>query len=102
MTVALSLERYLAVSKPVEYHQMTNNPSKAPRLVAYCISVVIFSVVFNVPKFFELKLNIFNATNSSVSTKKFLIQLLSLDKNSSSISDRLILFKNLRIPLFSQ
>jgi len=67
ITVALSLERYLAVSKPIEYHHTLNSSSKMPRVWAYCISVVVFSVLFNIPKFFELRLTVLNVTDSEVS-----------------------------------
>ena len=56
MTVALSLERYRAVWRPVEYHNQCIgvNPWKRA-LVSYLFPVMVFSTLFNIPKFFEIE-----------------------------------------------
>ena len=56
MTVALSLERYRAVWRPVEYHNQCIgvNPWKRA-LVSYLLPVMLFSILFNIPKFFEVE-----------------------------------------------
>ena len=56
-TVVLAVERYLAVTRPVEYHlavvaAATNQPWR--RVMQYMIPTVIFCILFNLPKFFEL------------------------------------------------
>ena len=52
MTIALAHERYLAVSNPVKYNQSSLNPkSQTIRVLTYVISVVIFSIVYNIPFF---------------------------------------------------
>ena len=48
--------RYLSVSKPIEYHNtVTASQSKWPRILRYILPVLIFSTLFNLPKFFELR-----------------------------------------------
>ena len=54
MTTVLAMERYLAVSKPVEYHNTVNCGRKWRRIVGYVVPVVLLSSAFNLPKFFEL------------------------------------------------
>ena len=54
MTVVLALERYRAVWRPVEYHNTVNASAKPwRRVMVYTLPVVIFSILFNLPKFFE-------------------------------------------------
>lgn len=57
MTVVLALERYRAVWRPIEYHNNVNSSPHPWRRVlkSYIIPVVLFSVLFNLPKFFETK-----------------------------------------------
>ena len=55
ITVVLALERYRAVWRPVEYHNIVNGSNPWRRVASYIVPVVIFSVVFNIPKFFEAK-----------------------------------------------
>ena len=56
MTTVLAMERYLAVSKPVEYHNAVNGGRQWTRIVRYVVPVIAFSVAFNIPKFFELQI----------------------------------------------
>ena len=64
------MERYLAVSKPIEYHNAVSNSSKWPRILAYVLTVIFFSVIINVPKFFELTVARKNISSDPVSYHK--------------------------------
>jgi hypothetical protein len=56
ITVALALERYRAVWRPVEYHNKCKGVNPWRRVVlSYVMPVIIFSAFFNIPKFFEVK-----------------------------------------------
>jgi len=55
MTVILAMERYRAVSKPIDYHTIIVSGKQWQRVFRYVIPVVFFSLIFNMPKFFELK-----------------------------------------------
>lgn len=67
ITVALAMERYQAVSKPIEYHNAVSNSSKWPRIMAYVLAVIFFSVIINVTKFFELTVARKNVSSDPVS-----------------------------------
>ena len=59
-TVALSLERYRAVWRPVEYHLRIQGVNPWNRvIVSYVLPVVVFSLVFSIPKCFEIKFETF-------------------------------------------
>jgi hypothetical protein len=51
-TLAVSLERYFAVCKPLWIHIRRCHPAN------YIVSVVVFAVAFNVPKFLEFEVSI--------------------------------------------
>ena len=55
-TVVLAVERFLAVTKPMEYHFAVVAAANQPwhRVMRYMVPTVVFCVVFNLPKFFEL------------------------------------------------
>lgn len=55
MTVVLALERYLAITKPIEYHNAIQGANPWKRVWMYIIPVLILSTVFNLPKFAETK-----------------------------------------------
>ena len=55
MTVILAMERYRAVTKPIDYHTVMVSGRQWQRVFHYVIPVVVFSLVFNMPKFFELE-----------------------------------------------
>ena len=57
VTVVLALERYRAVWRPIEYHNNVNSSPHPWRRVfkSYIVPVVLFSIFFNLPKFFETK-----------------------------------------------
>ena len=48
-TLAVSLERYFAVCKPLWIHIRRCHP------VNYIVSVVVFAIAFNIPKFLEFE-----------------------------------------------
>ena len=54
MTVILAMERYRAVSKPIDYHTIIVSGKQWQRVFRYVIPVVCFCLIFNLPKFFEL------------------------------------------------
>ena len=54
MTMAVGMERYIAVTYPMEYTLVANDTSShKTRLAKYAIPITIFSILFNLPKFFE-------------------------------------------------
>jgi hypothetical protein len=55
MTVILAMERYKAISQPIDYHAIIVSGRQWQRVFRYVIPVTFLSVLFNVPKFFELK-----------------------------------------------
>ncbi len=52
-TLALAVERYLSVARPLQYHLSIVGPWA--RAWRYAAPTFTFSVAFNLPKFFELK-----------------------------------------------
>ena len=65
MTVILAMERYRAVSKPIDYHTIIVSGKQWQRVFRYVVPVVMFSLVFNLPKFFELKTQEIQAQSSN-------------------------------------
>ena len=45
----------MAVTRPVEYHMATVSSGPWRRVACYMVPTVLFSVLFNLPKFFELE-----------------------------------------------
>ena len=58
-TGAISVERYLAVCRP--FYTATENNWSAKR---YIIPILIFSLIYNVPRFFEMRTQIIEAPNT--------------------------------------
>ena len=54
-TVVLAVERCLAVAKPIEYHNAIQGTNPWRRVFHYIVPVIIISVVFNTPKYFEIE-----------------------------------------------
>ncbi len=54
-TLALALERYRAVWRPVEYHNKCKGANPWRRVAGYVVPVCVFSAVFNIPKFLEVE-----------------------------------------------
>lgn len=67
-TVVLAVERYLAVTKPVEYHFAVVAAANQPwrRVMRYMIPTIVFCVIFNLPKYFELVKPIFSCTRAKI------------------------------------
>ena len=53
-TLALTLERYQAITSPIKYRNRTANISLGKRLLFYILPVMIFSFLYYSPKFFDL------------------------------------------------
>lgn len=57
MTVAIALERYVAVHYPINYSQAMNDVGALRgRMMKYLVPVVTLSILMNVTKFFEIEL----------------------------------------------
>ena len=60
-TIVLAFQRYLAISRPIEYYvdnsvvSMGNGPN-GRSILRYMAPVMLFSILFNLPKFFEIDL----------------------------------------------
>ena len=57
MTVALAKERLRAISDPIDYHAIIVSGRQWQRASNYAIPALLTSIVFNLPKFFELKVD---------------------------------------------
>ena len=56
ITVALALERFRAVWRPIEYHNKYKGVNPWKRILKYYIApVIVFSVIFCAPKYFEIE-----------------------------------------------
>ena len=58
MTVVLAMERYLAVSRPLEVYMRAGGAQGDggwPKVALYVGPVLAFSILFNLPTFFEFK-----------------------------------------------
>ena len=70
--MVLALERFLAVSKPIEYHNATQGMNPWRRGLNYVIPVMVFSTFFSIPKFFETKVVVFHRLYSNASDYTFI------------------------------
>ena len=55
MTVGLACERYISIAKPY-LQRIRQGENTCQRLVCYVVPVISFSIVFYIPKFFDLRL----------------------------------------------
>ena len=56
MTLAVGMERYIAVYYPIEYSMVANDASShSKRLIKYVLPITLFALIFNIPKFLESK-----------------------------------------------
>ena len=62
MTVALTVERYLAVCKPFLFRNLNLKNSAILRLTLYLLPVIVISIAVNVPKFLEMTVSLENNT----------------------------------------
>ena len=66
MTLAITYERYLAVSDPTSYRVLTiDGEAQKQRLYLYLVPIIFVTILFNIPQFFAFKLNI-NSENNSI------------------------------------
>ena len=63
MTLAVTVERYIAVCRPHQYRTISQTMSNIKRLLVYIIPVTTISFALNIPKFMEVKLTEKNGTN---------------------------------------
>merc|ERR1712110_899109 len=56
MTVALTIERWMAVCKPIMYRNMNQTMSTSRRVAMYVTPVAILSICLNIPKFMETQI----------------------------------------------
>ena len=65
MTVAIAHERYDAIRQPVQYRQMMIDLDvRRKHFMKYILTIVLISLIFNVPKFFEIKIQWIHITES--------------------------------------
>ena len=55
MTMAITVERYLAVCHPHRYREINSTMKPLSRVLLYTIPVATFSIIINIPKFLETK-----------------------------------------------
>ena len=55
-TIVLTLERYQAITSPIEYRNRSASHSLGKRLFTYIVPVMLFSFLYYFPKFFDLYL----------------------------------------------
>ena len=66
MTLAIAHERYLAVKYPLKYSEDMKTPKiLARRLRIYMIMVLLISITFNLPYFFELEVSYIKFSNKT-------------------------------------
>jgi len=56
MTLAVTVERYIAVCRPHQYRTISQTMSNSKRLLVYVVPVTAISFALNIPKFMEVKL----------------------------------------------
>lgn len=62
MTLAVTVERYIAVCKPHQYRVITQTMSNSKRLLVYVVPVTVLSFSLNIPKFMEITITESNGT----------------------------------------
>ena len=55
MMLAITVERYLAVCKPLTYRNMNSTTSSTRRVAYYVVPVAAASLCLNIPKFLEVR-----------------------------------------------
>eukprot|EP00094_Tigriopus_californicus_P008114 TCALIF_07810-PA protein Name:"Similar to FR FMRFamide receptor (Drosophila melanogaster)" AED:0.47 eAED:0.39 QI:0/0.5/0.4/0.8/1/1/5/0/292 len=58
MTLAITVERYLAVCKPLLYRNLSHTMTSFKRAAMYVMPVALVSVCLNIPKFMETQANV--------------------------------------------
>lgn len=80
-TVAMALERYQAVWRPIEYHNKIKGINPWHRVImSYVLPVVVFSLLFNIPKCFEITFTTYSpvAENLNSSTNETLKDIVNI------------------------
>ena len=68
-TVAISHERFVAIQHPIEHSQkMKSAKSRRNNLLKYLISIIAITILFNLPKFFELEVVWYNQSQKEEET----------------------------------
>ena len=63
MTLAVTVERYIAVCRPHQYRTISLTMTNTKRLLVYIIPVTVLSFALNIPKFMEVTVTQNNGTN---------------------------------------
>ena len=63
MTLAVTVERYIAVCRPHQYRTISLTMTNTKRLLVYIIPVTLLSFALNIPKFMEVTVTQNNGTN---------------------------------------
>ena len=66
-TIALTLERYQAITSPIQYRNRGVNLSLGKRLFVYIIPIMLFSFAYYFPKFFDLYIEEVQVCSQNVS-----------------------------------
>ena len=63
MTLAVTVERFIAVCRPHQYRTISLTMTNTKRLLVYIVPVTVLSFALNIPKFMEVSLTKNNGTN---------------------------------------
>ena len=63
MTLAVTVERFIAVCRPHQYRSISLTMTNTKRLLVYIVPVTVLSFALNIPKFMEVSLTKNNGTN---------------------------------------
>ena len=89
-TIVLAFQRYLAISRPIEYYVdnsvvSAGNGPTGRSILRYMVPVMLFSILFNLPKFFEIDLEEYEFYDTNTNATKMNLHLkpskLRLDDN---------------------
>ena len=85
--------RYCSVCHPYTYRDITQTSTVNKRVIIYVVPVIVFSLVLNLPKFFETKI-VYNSgknqidfslfKNGSIENMEALMKLLKMGENTIS------------------
>ena len=57
MIVILALDRYNSVSQPSKYNSTIKTTNPIFYVICYTVPVLVFAIMFNIPKYFELEID---------------------------------------------
>ena len=95
MTIALTLERYQAITSPVQY-RARGNANMTKRLLTYVLPVLLVTLFYYAPKFFDLEVVKELNCNSGSSDKNSSIETDGVNKNFSCTHEYVLLPSPLR------